>query len=374
MNSGALQRARATLAALPESQRPVAVEAEQADLLARYVDAFERFDMDSLLLVLLHQDAVMSMPPYSLWLRGAENICRWMVLPGPSQCKGSVFVPVGYVNGVQALAQYKPDPAGGFAPWCLQVHEASGGRFSRLTYFLDTPRLVRLAGARAAPAVSGFWSAVQDVPAGHLILMTQRAWGRRLQMRCSATPGPAGGGLLGLAVFRGFLDLGRPGIDSLVSIDPSGVGQPGFVGRHGLASPGREALVQEVAASIRSQGLRTVRLAVVDQHGVPRGKMLSPEAAIAAMSDRLDFSGAIYSLDTGNQVFGARVHAHGGGFGIEEFTGFPDVMLVPRPCFLPRPALGRPHRLDAVRRVLRQRAADAAGRARAAPAGAGLAG
>jgi len=138
--NSALQRARATLAALPESQRPVAVEADQADLLARYVDAFERFDMDSLL-SLLHQDAVMSMPPYSLWLSGAENICRWMVLPGPSQCKGSVFVPVGYVNGVQALAQYKPDPAGGFAPWCLQVHEASGGRFSRLTYFLDTPRL-----------------------------------------------------------------------------------------------------------------------------------------------------------------------------------------------------------------------------------------
>src|SRR5271165_3244120 len=79
--NSALQRARATLAALPEEQRPVAVEADQADLLARYVDAFERFDMDRLL-VLLHQDAVMSMPPYSLWLRGAENICRWMVLPG----------------------------------------------------------------------------------------------------------------------------------------------------------------------------------------------------------------------------------------------------------------------------------------------------
>jgi glutamine synthetase len=115
-----------------------------------------------------------------------------------------------------------------------------------------------------------------------------------------------------------------------VSIDPSGVGQPGFAGRHGLASPGREALVQEVAASIRSAGLRTVRLAVVDQHGVPRGKMLSPEAAIAAMSDGLDFSGAIYSLDTGNQVF-VPAFARGGGFGIEEFTGFPDVMLVPDP-------------------------------------------
>jgi len=103
------------------------------------------------------------------------------------------------------------------------------------------------------------------------------------------------------------------------------------VGRHGLASPEREAHVQDVAAAIRSAGLRTVRLVVVDQHGVPRGKMLSPEAAIAAMSDGLDFSGAIYSLDTGNQVF-VPAFARGGGFGIEEFTGFPDVMLVPDPA------------------------------------------
>jgi glutamine synthetase len=64
---------------------------------------------------------------------------------------------------------------------------------------------------------------------------------------------------------------------------------------------------------------------------VPRGKMLSPEAAIAAMSDGLDFSGAIYSLDTGNQVF-VPAFARGGGFGIEEFTGFPDVVLVPDPA------------------------------------------
>ena len=70
---------------------------------------------------------------------------------------------------------------------------------------------------------------------------------------------------------------------------------------------------------------------MVDQHGVPRAKMLSPEAAIAAMSDGLDFSGAIYSLDTGNQVF-VPAFASGGGLGIEEFTGFPDVMVVPDPA------------------------------------------
>ena len=100
--------------------------------------------------------------------------------------------------------------------------------------------------------------------------------------------------------------------------------------RYGLGGTKREAAVQEVADQIRELGLRTVRLAVVDQHGVPRAKMLSPSAAIAAMSDGLDFSGAIYSLDTGNQVF-VPAFARGGGFGIEEFTGFPDVVLVPDP-------------------------------------------
>jgi glutamine synthetase len=116
-----------------------------------------------------------------------------------------------------------------------------------------------------------------------------------------------------------------------VSADLSGVGQPGFVFRYGLGGAERDARVEEITAAIRSMGLRTVRLVVVDQHGVPRGKMLAAEAAIAAMSDGLDFSGAIYSLDTGNQVF-VPAFAQGGGFGIEEFTGFPDVVLVPDPA------------------------------------------
>lgn len=118
-----------------------------------------------------------------------------------------------------------------------------------------------------------------------------------------------------------------------MSTEISGVGQPGFVERYGLDSGsgrGWDSPVEEVIAQIRELDLRTVRLAVVDQHGVPRGKMMSPAATIAAMSDGLDFSGAIYSLDTGNQVF-VPAFARGGGFGIAEFTGFPDVVVVPDP-------------------------------------------
>jgi RNA polymerase sigma-70 factor, ECF subfamily len=138
--NSALQRARATLAELPEDQRPVAVEADQADLLAGYVDAFQRYDLDQLI-TLLHEDAVMTMPPYTLWLKGASDICRWMVEPTPSLCRDSILVPAGRVNGVPAWAQYKLDPAGGYFPWSLQVHQAWGGRFGRLTFFLDTGRI-----------------------------------------------------------------------------------------------------------------------------------------------------------------------------------------------------------------------------------------
>jgi RNA polymerase sigma-70 factor (ECF subfamily) len=136
--NSALQRARATLADLPSSP-----EAEvDAGLLDRYVDAFQRYDMPALM-KLLHDDAVMSMPPYSLWLQGSEDVVRFMLEPGPRTCSGSVLVPVpaGPVNGVAAWGQYKPDPAGGYTAWALQVHDACGGRFSRLTFFLDTARL-----------------------------------------------------------------------------------------------------------------------------------------------------------------------------------------------------------------------------------------
>jgi RNA polymerase sigma-70 factor, ECF subfamily len=134
--NSALQRARATLTALPDHERPAAVDPENADLLARYVDAFQRYDMKALI-TLIHEDAVMTMPPFELWLRGNSDICTFMVEPTPSHCAGSVLVPVR-ANGVLAWGQYKPDADGGYQPWGLQVHEVSGGKLSRLTFFLNT--------------------------------------------------------------------------------------------------------------------------------------------------------------------------------------------------------------------------------------------
>jgi RNA polymerase sigma-70 factor (ECF subfamily) len=137
--NSALQRARTTLASLPEQERPADIRADHTDLLEKYVDAFQRYDMAALV-ELLHEDAVQSMPPYAIWIEGAGNIAAWMVEPGPSTCANSRLIPVS-ANGSAAFGQYKPDPAGGYAPWALQVIEITGDRIARMTFFLDTATL-----------------------------------------------------------------------------------------------------------------------------------------------------------------------------------------------------------------------------------------
>ena len=68
--NSALQRARATMSARGREEPPLdPATADHRALLARYVHAFERFDI-SALVTLLRDDAVMSMPPYNFWLRG----------------------------------------------------------------------------------------------------------------------------------------------------------------------------------------------------------------------------------------------------------------------------------------------------------------
>jgi RNA polymerase sigma-70 factor, ECF subfamily len=136
--NSALQRARATLAAAGTGAGPAAVGADQRDLLARYVDAFERYDIDRLV-KLLHEDAVQSMPPFAMWLRGSGDIGRFMLGPGAG-CRGSRLI-ARAANGCPAFGHYKPDPAGGHAPWALQVLEISGDRIAGLSFFLDAESL-----------------------------------------------------------------------------------------------------------------------------------------------------------------------------------------------------------------------------------------
>ncbi|MBD0696106.1 sigma-70 family RNA polymerase sigma factor [Streptomyces sp. CBMA123] len=145
--NSALQRARAALASDTSAARPAPVldEAHRA-LLDRYVHAFEAYDMDGLA-ELLHEDVTLNMPPFSMWLRGLEEVRAWMLGPGHG-CRGSRLLPVT-ANGGPALAQYRPSPEGGHAPWALIVPEVSGGRITGLTNFLDTDVLFPLFGLPA---------------------------------------------------------------------------------------------------------------------------------------------------------------------------------------------------------------------------------
>ncbi len=143
--NSALQRARATLAERDPADTDVVqpMDTEQRDLLARYLDAFERYDMDSLV-VLLHEDATQTMPPFDMWLQGRQEIIDWMVGPG-AECRGSRLLPTE-ANGSPAFAQYRLAEDGSHRPWALQVLEIADGRIVGLNAFLDTAALFPLFG------------------------------------------------------------------------------------------------------------------------------------------------------------------------------------------------------------------------------------
>jgi RNA polymerase sigma-70 factor (ECF subfamily) len=145
--NSALQRARATLAAnnVGASDPAPSLDESDRDLLARYVDAFERYDMDALT-SLIREDATQSMPPYDLWLSGRDDIFAWWLGPGIA-CRGSRVIPTVAANGSPAFGQYKPSETGrGYDPWALQVLELSNGKIVELTFFLSTDTLFPLFG------------------------------------------------------------------------------------------------------------------------------------------------------------------------------------------------------------------------------------
>ena len=143
--NSALQRARATLEASDVSaEGPISLDAADADLLARYVEAFENYDMDALT-SLIAEDATQSMPPFDLWLRGRDDILTWWVGPG-NGCRGSRVIPTVAANGAPAFGQYKPSEDGGYEPWALQVLEIEDGKVVEFTFFLDTERVFPLFG------------------------------------------------------------------------------------------------------------------------------------------------------------------------------------------------------------------------------------
>ena len=141
--NSALQRARATVAGRNGTKPEESLTAEQSALLERYLDAFHRYDVDGLV-ALLREDATLSMPPYTLWLRGPDAIRTWLLGRGAG-CRGSRLLPTA-ACGLPAFGQYRPGPDGVHRPWSLTVIELSDTKIAAWNAFLDTDRLFPLFG------------------------------------------------------------------------------------------------------------------------------------------------------------------------------------------------------------------------------------
>jgi RNA polymerase sigma-70 factor (ECF subfamily) len=132
-----LQRARERLrevAPTPESVREPDEERTR-ELLARYVDAFERKDVDAIV-ALLAKDAVWEMPPFATWFRGPEQVARHLAAQCPGG-PGDFRLVASTANGDPALALYLRTDGGVFHPFCLQVLTVDGESFSHVVSFFD---------------------------------------------------------------------------------------------------------------------------------------------------------------------------------------------------------------------------------------------
>ena len=136
--NSALQRARTKLERVHPQRAPA-----DPSLVARYREAFTRYDVDALVR-LLTDDVTFDMPPIPLWLRGREHVAAFLRGPG-SECEGSLLEPL-FAGGYPGFAQYRH---GGRTPWALVVLEPDGDRIAAAHNFLDSGALFPLFGCPA---------------------------------------------------------------------------------------------------------------------------------------------------------------------------------------------------------------------------------
>jgi RNA polymerase sigma-70 factor (ECF subfamily) len=135
--NSALQRARAQVAEVAPTREDVVAPTDQEKraLLDRYVEAFERKDVDAVV-ALLAKDAVWEMPPFATWFRGREQVARHLT----GQCPGGPgdfrFVRTT-ANGEPALAMYLRGDDGVFQPFAVQAFTVTGSEFSHVVSFFD---------------------------------------------------------------------------------------------------------------------------------------------------------------------------------------------------------------------------------------------
>jgi RNA polymerase sigma-70 factor (ECF subfamily) len=145
--NSALRRARAALPPIDRDSAPSKPSVDDRELLAAYIDAFERHDVEALV-ALLHDDAVVEMPPFEFWLRGADDIRHWLI--AVDALADHVLRPVS-ANGSPAAAVYRPESPGA-QPTAFAIHvlDVVAGRISAIHSFID-PTLFELFGLPSRP-------------------------------------------------------------------------------------------------------------------------------------------------------------------------------------------------------------------------------
>ena len=132
--NSALQRARATIDQLDvDGSGPAVLKGDEQDLLSKYMDYFERYDIEKLV-ALIADDAEFSMPPFDLWLNNTTDIAKWYTGQGHA-CENSRMIAL-HANGCAAFAQYKPSAEGRWEPWALQVVEVGNGEITGIHHWI----------------------------------------------------------------------------------------------------------------------------------------------------------------------------------------------------------------------------------------------
>jgi glutamine synthetase len=107
--------------------------------------------------------------------------------------------------------------------------------------------------------------------------------------------------------------------------------QASFIDKHGLWSEEQKRQAEDIRRRVAAEKLRYVRLAWGDTHGYSRAKTLTVPAFLSALSSGYNIGVATTTLDSA----GARVFAsftRGGGMGLEEMTGSPNLTVVADPA------------------------------------------
>lgn len=105
----------------------------------------------------------------------------------------------------------------------------------------------------------------------------------------------------------------------------------GFIEQHSVWGDEQKRLAADLGARIRSANLRLIRLAWADPHGASRAKAVTVPVFLEALKTGYNINVATTTLDSaGGRVFAS--FTRGGGMGLDEMTGSPNLTIVPDPA------------------------------------------